>query len=268
MIYVDFREIRALSPAAALVLAAELDRWSNILYRSRLRVVDVHEWDPNVCSLLNEMGFFDLLEVVGHGLPDASNKGDTQYVKFRSGRKVDGKAIDRLRSKDLEPIAGELPNPVRLYNAVTEAMTNVVQHAYQHQNRRAASWWLSASHDADGVTIMIYDQGSGIPETLPRNYGERLKERILGKSLLRDHAKMIKEAHELSRTRTDQPHRGHGLERDVRGYFKYIGEGYYRVTSQKGEYLVERSSDGIERETLTHHPHPLRGTLIEWRVGK
>ena len=266
--YVDFRRIRTLSPAAALVLAAELDRWSNILFRSRLRTIDVHEWDPNVRRLLNDMGFFDLLEVEGPGLPDAPKKGDTRYVKFRSGRKADGEAIDRLRAEDLEPIAGQLPNRVRLYNAVTEAMTNVVQHAYQHKSRRQAAWWLSASHDARGVTIMIYDQGSGIPATLPRNHRERLRDNFFSEDFFRDHARMIQAAHDLSRTRTREPYRGHGLERDVRGYISHIGEGYYRVTSQKGEYLVERSADGSERPILTSHSHPLRGTLIEWRVSK
>ena len=113
-IYIDFRQIRVLSPAAALVLAAELDRWSNIMFRSRLRAIDVHEWDPEVRSLLADMGFFDLLEVEDAALPGPPRDVDTRYVKFRRGRTAEGEAIDRLRSLDLEPAVGQLPDRIRL----------------------------------------------------------------------------------------------------------------------------------------------------------
>ena len=261
-VYIDFREIRVLSPSAALVLAAELDSWNKLQSGVRLRTIDTHKWDPNVRSLLRDMGFFDLLAVRDPPTREQETRTDTRYVKFRTGKQADGEAIDLLREKDLEPLVGPIPSKVRLYNAVTEAMTNVVQHAYVSSKPSRPYWWLSASHDAEAITIMIYDRGDGIPATLPRKFGERVRPIIL-----KDHAKMIEAAHDLTRTRMSEAYRGHGLERDVRGYFRYIGRGQYRVISLKGEYVFERLADR-NRPNLYMHSHPLRGTLIEWKFRR
>ena len=135
-VYIDFRKIRHLTPTAALVLAAELDRWNHLGRRSRVRAVDVEEWDSTIRVLLHDMGFFDLLHVPSGSLPEGSNGPDLRYVKFRTGRRAEGEAIIRLREKDLEPMVGEMPQRERLFAAVTEAMTNVVQHAYKPTSKR------------------------------------------------------------------------------------------------------------------------------------
>ena len=111
---------------------------------------------------------------------------------------------------------------------------------------------------------MLYDQGVGIPETLPRkHFGEWLKG-IPHK----DHAQMVQAAHELSRTGTGMDHRGHGLQRDIRGYFDRVGcEGHYRVTSLRGRYVYERHPDGQTNEDAVNLPVPLKGTLIEWKLS-
>lgn len=264
--YIDLRQIRHLSPSAALVLAAELHRWNILRPKNRLRTIDAEEWDAKIRRLLEDMGFFELLHVRLPSANEAECEDETRYVRFRSDRKADGEAISRLRTEDLEPIVGAIPRRQDLYAAVTEAMTNVVQHAYPEGGKPAnsARWWLSASRNAATaqVSIMIYDQGAGIPETLPRRFGERLRGLALS-----DHAQMIAAAHELMRTSTDEPHRGHGLERDIRGYLKVLDRpATYRVISLKGEYVYERKTDGQGKPTLKPHSKPLNGTLIEWRL--
>lgn len=259
VVYVDFRKIRSLSPSAALVLAAELDRWNNLPRRGRLRSIDVPQWDPSVRSLLADMGFFELLSV---NPPPAEPQRTTRYVKFRTGKVAEGEVIDRLRLDDLEPMVGPMPGRIHLYNAVTEAMTNVAQHAYKDTRSHRPHWWLSASVDEDSVTVMIYDQGAGIPATLPRKFSEQIR-----KIVQEDHAMMIRAAHELQRTRHDEKYRGHGLERDVRGYLQYLDRGQYRVISLKGEYVFEPLTEDSPHRVYKHS-HPLLGTLIEWRLRK
>lgn len=263
--YIDFANIRRLSPTAALVLAAELDRWNHIRVGGRLRPVDLPSWDPNVRCQLRDMGFFELLATT----PQSDLFGDdvdpdTRYVMFRTGNLADGEAIHQLREVDLEPVVGAVPRRRQLYGAVTEAMTNVVQHAYTGTVRQP-NWWLSASYNAAAkrVTIMIYDQGQGIPKTLPA----RLDERLLA-TFGRDHARMIQAAHELSRSASAKPYRGQGLRRDVRGYLNGIrGGARYRVISLKGEYIYEVGPDGKTTQRLTTHQKSLYGTLIVWDVS-
>ena len=271
-VYIDFRQIRLLSPSAALVLAAELDRWNIVRPKYRLRAIDAEEWDPRIRRLFEDMGFFELLHVRLPRSPDARSDDETSYVKFRSGQKADGEAISRLRTEDLEPIVGAMPRTHDLYAAVSEAMTNVAQHAYKGGATllQCPKWWLSASRNAATaeVCIMVYDQGAGIPETLPRKFAERVKNVIRT-----DHARMIKAAHKLKRTSTGEPHRGHGLERDIRGYLDVLDRpATYRVMSLKGEYVYERGYDGrqghplISKSHSKSHVKPLYGTLIEWRL--
>lgn len=265
-IYVDFRPIKELSPAAALVLAAELDRWNHLLGSrgkgNRLQARDVKEWDPVVRRLLGNMGFFELLRTV-NPIAEENDDTDTQYVRFRTGSQADGAVIYKLWKEDLEPLVGEVPNKARLYGAVTEAMTNVVQHAYDGQASRRM-WWLSASYTAtkNELVIIIFDQGVGIPNTLARNFPEQIR-RIIGP----DHAQMIRAAHDISRSASKQKNRGNGLRTDMREYLNKLDfHGRYCVTSLRGQYIFDKQVGGKTSEYLKNHQQELNGTLIEWRV--
>lgn len=271
-VYINFKEIDQISAGAALVVAAELDRWNHVPYHQgrKLRAVDVEEWDKDVRHRLKGMGFFDLLHVRAREA-DESDPSGTKYVRFRSGRQVEGKAIEDLRALDLEPffVDNIVPNRRRLYAAVTEAMTNVVHHAYQDKTRTIRpNWWLAASHNAQAgeVRILLYDQGEGIPKTLPRKFGERVRQ-ILQDRIRPTDADMVRAAHELTRTASGQSHRGHGLQRDVRKYAESVEcTSAYRVTSLRGQYTWERRPGCRAEESEHNYVRSLPGTLIEWRL--
>ena len=259
--YIDFKPIRTVKPSGALVLAAELDRWNQLPKSHRFGDrSDVHAWDPQVRQLLGDMGFFDLLGV--SGVPLERPDGGPRYVKFRRGTMVDGRSIHELRELDLSPFI-DVPNTPLLFAAVSEAMTNVVHHAYKGSRSQAPRcWWLSAAHNAEEgeLVILIYDQGLGIPCTVPQNFGERVRG-LFGET----DAALIRAAHYLGRSETGEAHRGFGLERDVRRYVRdFEGRGTYRVISGKGEYTVQSGEGGTE--TVRTFKRPLRGTLIEWRL--
>ena len=206
------------------------------------------------------MGFFGLL-----GIPRDSkaNNSGVRYVQFRSGSRVDGEAIEKLREYDLGP-AVNVPNRKLLFAAVTEAMTNVVHHAYPHKHHeQIREWWLAAAYDAElrVLVILIYDQGDGIPSTLPRKGVEYFQDMLPKSDGLR-----IKAAHELSRSTSGESYRGHGLKRDIQEYVKaFKGRGTYRVISGRGEYVLETGTDRSIPE-IRSKKRRLRGTLIEWRL--
>ena len=128
-----------------------------------------------------------------------------------------------------------IPRRMGLYAAVTEAMANVAKHAYRG-NDHCPNWWISASRNpATGeVSLLIYDQGMGIPRSLPRTFGELIR----GMVPLSDDARLIKAAHELQRTATNEEHRGLGLDRDVRGYLRTLDcPTFYRVVSRRESTL-------------------------------
>lgn len=258
-LYIDFTPIRTVTPSGALVLAAELDRWNSLPKAPRFRA-DTGKWAPNVRRLLGQMGFFELLKL--DHVPDTASEG-ARYVKFRSGTVVDGGEVEALRELDLSPVVS-VPRAKLLFAAVTEAMTNVVHHAYKNDDGGPKNWWLSAAHEADEVVILIYDQGAGIPKTLPLTLGERVRD-WLPEGLATHDGRMIEVAHKLSRSGTGKSHRGRGLERDVRRYIEeHDGGGMYRVISGRGEYTVPAGLGAAGH--VQSRPKPLKGTLIEWRL--
>lgn len=260
--YIDFKPIRTVTPSGALVLAAELDRWNSLPGPTRFRKADTDEWVPNVRRLLGQMGFFELLKLKVSHVPDTASEG-ARYVKFRSGTKVDGEAVEDLRLLDLAPVVS-VPKAKLLFAAVTEAMTNVAHHAYGATHRGPKKWWLSAAHEAGEVVILIYDQGAGIPKTLPLTLRERMRDLLPGDLATHD-GKMIEVAHNLARSGTGESHRGRGLGRDVRRYIEeHDGPGTYRVISGRGEYTVP-AGEGVTGR-VESRARPLQGTLIEWRL--
>jgi hypothetical protein len=65
--FVDFKTIKEITPAGALLLVAEFDRWREMVQQQRLEPLDLESWDPVVKTRLLEMGFFDLLRSTRSG---------------------------------------------------------------------------------------------------------------------------------------------------------------------------------------------------------
>ena len=266
--YIAFENIQCLTPSGALVIAAELDRLNHLPWQRTMTMNSptVDHWNPRVRRLLNDMGFFDLLRILppSHDSPQSGER----YVKFRSGSSVDGEVIDTLRADDLAPHI-TVPNAKLLFSAVTEAMTNVKHHAYENRpiyDEGPPHWWLSAAYDthANTLTVMLYDQGHGIPRTLPKTRPEELRS-ILAGHLFDNDARLIEAAHNLRRSTTNDWHRGRGLNRDVRRYIEVFGgRGMYRVISGRGEYTV--SSGESRTSNLRTFKNSLEGTFIQWAM--
>ena len=266
----DFKNIRKVSPAAALVLVAELDRWRR-LSGGKLRAVDLELWDPEVRQLLQEMGFFKVLEVGNAPILDNERlDSDTTLIQFRTEDMVIGETAVRVR-EDIEAVlGGEVPNRRELFRAVSEAMTNSLQHAYPPHLRRDKTcaynrWWMAGSYRRSKklLRILFYDQGVGIPKTLPRKFPmEKIRGFFTNLGIQRDDASMIQAAIELTRSSTEQPHRGKGLP-EIQRFVSDFQDARLRILSGRGEYIY--ISKG--KTSLISHAIPLGGTLIQWEIG-
>ncbi len=272
--YIDFKPINRISPAAALLLAAELDRWNRLHPKRKMKSTDVEDWNPAVRRLLYEMGFFALLNIEDKALhwDPKSNDGielDTRFLPFHRGSGADGAAAVKLRDR-IETFAGRVRRRMSLYDGLVEAMTNVGHHAYGDK-APLRSWWISASIDKKNnvLVVLCLDHGRGIPTTLPRKHREQFREIIslVGVDLMKDDARMIEAAMELERSSTRKEHRGHGLHRDVRRYIStHNSDGQLKILSNYGVYIFDKKSDGSEHVSLRNLSVPHNGTLIEWVI--
>lgn len=274
-VYVDFRPLREIGAAGAVLLAAEIDRWRR-LGRFRPGVRDLSQWDPAISCLLSELGLFRIVNVQNPPHLPHLGQESLRFIRFRSGTTAEGGEARALR-ETIEELVGRLSDAERgpLYRAVTEAMNNVVQHAYppdwSYETRPVSRrWWMAGAYIPGERRLMIafFDQGVGIPATLPRLHpAEKLRRVISRLGLGDDDAARIQAAFVLGSSRTGLAHRGGGLLRDIRKLTEGAQDSVLRILSGRGEYIYDYHSaaDVAKERRLTHHK-PLGGTLIQWFV--
>ncbi len=267
-LYANFSVIEYLDAASGLLLAAEIDRWRRTV-NVRPNPFD-HLWHEDVRDFFHDAGLFELLGIDARSTRSTVASGPRrQSLRFQTGTFHEGATADRFRSS-LEELIGQPIGPRRrVYDAMSEAMTNVAHHAYPRDIElwpapSRGRWWLGGSWlpDARIATVQIYDQGVGIPRTLPRSrhWSEVLP--ILGRiDRERTDAGMIEAAMDYGRTSTGQAGRGKGLAQ-MAEWISEAGNGSLRILSGKGSLTYLPGKRPIRRQL----PVEFRGTLVEWEV--
>ncbi|MBI4800427.1 MAG: hypothetical protein HY794_17185 [Desulfarculus sp.] len=262
-VWADFRTIKTLMPGAALVLAAELYRWQKI-HNVSLVPRGINRWRANVRALFSELGLFSLLSTRRTN-KYVKNPSETTFVRFISGVGTEGKAVRSLRNS-IERVIGFPVNRGGMYTALTEAMANVSQHAYPPDHdlpyeALVGQWWMSGSYNRENstFTVMIFDQGIGIPESLPTSgVGERIRAIL---KVFDSDAAMISAAIEYGRSATKEDHRGKGL-RQIARFADADRRGEFHIISGKGYYSKNR----LGQEKKVDYNAALGGTFIQWEL--
>jgi hypothetical protein len=118
------------------------------------------------------------------------------------------------------------------------------------------------------VSIMLFDQGVGIPNTIDLEALERVRglsdlfSRILGGGP--GDGALIWAATELHRTSTGQSGRGRGF-RDMKRFTEACGDGSLRVLSNSGEYVYSCNPGRDPSESARDFRYSIEGSLLEWR---
>ncbi len=269
-IFLDFDKCKNISPAAGLVLAAEVQRCQLTLGVHNDLIDGSYPKDQDVEIFLQDIGFFKHIRI-RHRVPKrTSNNANQCFTQIRSGLLVNGQAVRELRklvfggAVEFDPHAGRA-----VYVGLSEAMTNVSAHAYPNGEpasylRLKGRWWMAGHWDRAkrSISVLLYDQGVGIPATLPRTFGERMHGILESLGLANTDGPRIRAAMELGRTKTGDSHRGRGLA-DLQKVVDKAESGTLRILSRRGLYT--RLQDGTE--ACRDLPASVGGTLIEWKLG-
>jgi hypothetical protein len=280
----DFSTISEMSPAAALILAAEFDR-GRLLSGRPLYTIDRHTWHPQVSNLLNRLGVPALLGVAAVDETAPVLDGDEVITAFRSGDNVAGptatqalQELAKLATWATSTIGNKEARVIKnagLYSVLVEAIENTKLHAYPvdmatpHPN--VGRWWIAgaAKRSSRTLTLVVYDQGVSIPQSLPswQKYDSvsGLLLRVLGKphnpSESSTDGIAMRVAMKVALTRTNQVQHGKGL-RLMQSFIDSCEGGRLRVISRRGEFVYEK---GLKPKATTHHVS-IGGTLIEWSI--
>ena len=200
-VFLIFDEVEYVEPAAALVLTAEIYRCRN-LCRTRIghSVHGSYPKEPELFFQLREMGFYQLIEVqdFSRTLPTEAVGDWTRFLPFRSFQRVESEKVRDFHKavfSDFPSFSGATKRG--LQGAIIEAMQNAVDHAYTLEpdfQTMSHRWWLGGAVDTkrEELTFILFDQGVGIPRTLPQTLGELFRN-LVPRDLLSQDGFMIKQ---------------------------------------------------------------------------
>lgn len=268
----DLSTIQSISLAGALVLGAEIHRW-RVHHGPGLRARNIADWNPRVRHLLAGLGFFKLLRVqVPRRMQREEYVGEVAVLRMISSTQLDQELL-QTTMKQLTAVAEVLDQDPSVYGALVEASYNAKLHAYPEDHHYEfppliPGWWATASwNPVEGcVKFLVYDQGVGIPATLPKWSGwekvrAKLAENLGGLAVgLRDASSLIAAAIEMDRTSLQGGH-GKGLQDVIRAVETVPGSSV-RILSGTGSVLYHHGGR-IEKKDETLH---IGGTLVEWRI--
>ena len=272
----DFATIERISVPVALMLASQYDRAIQ-LGGEAPRAINYSKWHPEVRQQLEQVGFLELCGIQHPSAPTRRYSNGT-ILRFTRGNTADGKVIAeyfRMMGLDL------FQEDPRLSEAIAEAITNVVNHAYSKSNlcdhRCLPHWWLTGllleEEGKRTATIIVYDQGATIPKTIPfskksGNILSALKD-MLGITPQpgdpKYDAEGILSAMQLGTSATGFKYRGRGLSL-ILETLDFCKEGRVVLYSRNGAVSVHKHADGTRRKSPVNHHGAIIGTAVIWRL--
>ncbi len=270
LVSVNFDNLRKISTSAALVLTAELSKWDDTI-RQRLKPI-VDDWDNEILTQFYDLGFFYLFTDGFSHNTKSEEISDLKLVKYIKGKCGDNNKARILKSEINNILGKKIPKWTFLHSGLTEAITNVSHHAYPDKSgfsKKNKNWYLTGSYNekTKELKIVFYDQGIGIPKSLPASdiWETVLKKCVqFGFSLAdqKNDEVLLKAAVQLDRTSTGELDRGKGLQ-DLLEFIRQRRNGYLSILSLKGLFKFSMC-DGKESTKSEHFDNPVCGTLIIW----
>lgn len=273
--YICFDELKCISTSAALILTAEISRWNSaVLDRLTPRV---ENWDEHIYRQFSELGFFDLFKNKPvRNLKPKKGENSRQFVRYIKGTCGDRESTSEKRRELKREIANlvgvAIPKWTFLHSGISEAVTNVSHHAYPDNVQVSdKSWYLTGSFDQEknSLKVAFYDQGIGIPKSLPASKIWEVVVAYLSKKQAHlekyKDEMLIKAAVKVDRTSTGEDDRGKGLQ-DLEVFIRQIGHGHLTIMSYQGLYEFNIDGSGEEHIKTRNFDMPLQGTLIIWSV--
>lgn len=253
-ILINFSETKKVTAAAMLHLIASIDSLCTSKLELQKRINFTHPKNLKVASILKHVGFYDLLLKKPH---QTKVFDDVDFWQFERGCNANqqyvAESIDR--AKKIYNL-----DVTRLYAACTEALFNVVEHAYP--NTTLKKWWMLFGKKGNTFTVIVCDKGIGIPESIKSHLEKKdldymeFFRGIFGKEL--NDSSYIRIAISYAKTCTEQKNRGKGLH-DITDIVKNENS-TVSVFSNKGRVRYSSS----EKRKEENYKQSIKGTIIEW----
>lgn len=270
VVCIDFRSTEKFYSDGTLLFYAELQR---VLARRPRSVKCILPKNRVACQVLSHLG---LLAQLGYHKNIPSSRDDVLHWKVLSGVVADatqgvGQTIEQLPRLDRAQIG-------KLFRSVTEALTNVTQHAYIEPRRDGTGeatdrgWWMFVRQEPDELTVMFCDLGLGVPYTVPRMkkhegwFARRIASAMqaIGVHAHKD-GETIQVTVEEKASRFKEEHRGNGFG-NMLETISVAGTGRLTIHSNRGAYNY-KLEDGAATHEAYNYSSSIYGTVVGWHIA-
>lgn len=255
---IDFSETQRMVADGTLLFLAELRRLIKHA-KGKLVITCIPPKNDKVAQVLQQINFYSLIGFTSDIIPKDE---DVVNWRFAHGHKVEGERYEDVLSEYDGDIAIQLQES--LFTGITEAMTNVLNHAYLIPRddgtdiTNSREWWMFSQAKDGEITVAFLDLGAGIPRTLPLKKPDLWKKILLfGK---RNDSRVIQYAVKDSISRTNESHRGKGLGQIAR-VIDQVENGEMKILSNYG--ALSRSNKVMRQK---NYSDSIQGTLIYWNI--
>lgn len=279
--YINFEQVKEISPACIMVFMSYADIWKSYAPRVQTKT---QTWSPSVVQAFDEIGFFTIL---GFKPPQrlASEEVKRTYMPIIAHNVIAGDSVDIGHltidiQKQIEAFFNINLDAVRLYDSVTEAIANVYGHAYKNMSdvRLPFRWWMSVSYDTElsELGVILFDHGHGIPSTMKHSTKFDIYRQMVNKiggnwsEQFRLSVAFERERRKNRGNQSSIQGRGHGCPDMLRlvsqeDQNEVKTGSRFNVISGNARYRYEENKNS-NRGVSESLKNKLQGTLIEWRI--
>ena len=207
-------------------------------------------------SVIEKVGFYRYVRTTTHKLL----MDDTSQIQISEGLLADVELSQKICDFVQRYTNTDRCGTKKLYRMIMEMMTNTKEHAYSgSSNGMIGNWYIYVEDTPQSVHFVFLDTGAGIPSTVRKNFGEKIKGLVRS-----DDGYYIRSALEGGfRTATKETYRGKGLPE----IYEHVTNGIvtdFQIFSGRG--LCSVLSDGQIQDV--ENKIEFRGTLFMWNCPK
>ncbi len=247
-IFLDFRDVKILFPDGAIYLVHKLDKIlnkSNITGRSSSVTT--------VRAMLSKLGLHKLMKI-------AEYRPTKLIPMVEKWQIIEGESADLGDKYDdvevqINKIVTDRKSKMILQNAISEAITNVINHAYKPEDEYK-KWLLffAITPEDNECYIVLSDLGKTIPSTVPVTWTEKLlnpSDLLIAKK----DSQLIELATKLHKSATGLDYRGKGFT-DIMQVEEDMDGSKVMVVSRNGAW----SSEAGPKD----YAETIHGTTVMW----
>lgn len=247
-IFLDFKDVEILYPDGAIYLVHKLDKLchkTNVKGRSSSLTT--------VRAMLSKLGMHKLMKIAEYRptklVPIVERWHIIEGVSAELGEKYDEIEVQ------INKIVKDKKNKMILQNAISEAITNVINHAYDLEDIYK-KWLLffALDPDNDSCYIVLSDLGKTIPATVPVTWKEKMMN-LNDLYLSKKDSQLIELATKLHKSATGLDYRGKGFT-DIMQVERDMDGSKVMVVSRNGAW----SSEAGPKD----YPDAVQGTTVNW----